>query len=227
MTKNNERAKWTDVENNMWKHSMEREENTKDECGSSSTSEKIDDSVHEKQCPQLQNLLVFGDSFALRLCKAVDPSVKGKFNLCQGGMRINDLKHALSNISDLTLNGKGLLLLVGMNDVLKVKQEDLDGEIFSLISKVLKLNVKMLFLCTLPILPGKLNEPIENFNEEIRDFESVDENICVVDLEAIFVKEDESTDESFYEKCHYNDDYDIHPNTKGFQKMAEIILSKL
>jgi len=68
---------------------------------------------------------------------------------------------------------------------LKVTEGDLDGEIYSLVSKLLKMEVAKLFVCSLPTLPGKLNILIEKFNEKLPYISLMGKHCCC----TIYVKE--------------------------------------
>ncbi|KAK3922316.1 2-oxoglutarate carboxylase small subunit, partial [Frankliniella fusca] len=114
------------------------------------------------------------------MCKAVDSSVKGKFNLCRGGLEINDLKRCLCQRKGMNFKDASVLLFIGMNDLLKVSEEDIDGALYSLISKLLNMEVEKLYLCSLPTLPGKINSAIEQFNKKLYDLSCISDSIVVL-----------------------------------------------
>ncbi len=47
--------------------------------------------------------------------------------------------------------------------------ENLNGEMYAVLSKLLKMNVKKVLICSLPSLPGKLSNDIDDFNTQLAE----------------------------------------------------------
>lgn len=61
----------------------------------------------------------------------------------------------------------------------QVNQSDWDGGLYSLVRKLQSMNVEKLHVCSLPVLPGKLSDKIEYFNQKVTDLLSIGMyNVC-------------------------------------------------
>ncbi|KAK3908795.1 Caprin-1 [Frankliniella fusca] len=183
--------------------------------------------LNEEKCPVIDNVSVLGDSFALRLCKAVDESVTGKFVLCEGGLTMNQLKIRLEKCQSDDFKTNQIVVFMGMNDLRMIKSSDFDGELFSLLWKLkVVAGSKPLYLCTLPMLGGNYAEKISYFNETVRNVSKIDKNITIIDLESILLSNG-CVDEQYYRKLYKSNELNIHPNAAGFVKIAEFILDSI
>ncbi|KAK3912723.1 Protein virilizer-like protein [Frankliniella fusca] len=149
---------WTEEENNEWSANMMVDDNS---------TEQQDECHLVKQCPEVGGVCVIGDSFAFRMAKVIDTSIEGKFNLCKGGLTLSQLKENLLSCPNDILKKKSVILFIGMNDVNHVNESDWDGGLYSVARKLESMNVEKLHVCSLPVLPGKLTDKIQYFNQKL------------------------------------------------------------
>ncbi|KAK3916894.1 N-acetyllactosaminide beta-1,3-N-acetylglucosaminyltransferase 4 [Frankliniella fusca] len=98
-------------------------------------------------------------------------------------------------------------------------QLDFNGDLFSLVIKIIEMGAVIVYLCTLPLLPGSYHDSIMAFNKAVAGFSEFGNAVHVVDFEKIFLKSGGKIDVNFYERCYKSNKIDIHPNGKGFKLM--------
>ncbi|KAE8751644.1 hypothetical protein FOCC_FOCC001492 [Frankliniella occidentalis] len=183
------------------------------------------DDVSDIKCPVIRNVSVIGDSFALRLAKYCDSTVKGKYKLCEGGLTMNQMKLRISECDGSIFTTGSVVMLMGMNDVSKVNVNDYDGEMFSLISKLKSVAPEVVFyICSLPMLLGDASQRISHFNKVVDTVTRLDASLMKIDLQSV-LHSNGQIDTKFYEKMYKSDFFDIHPNSKGLEIISGVIFN--
>ncbi|KAK3907363.1 Leukocyte receptor cluster member 8-like protein, partial [Frankliniella fusca] len=181
-------------------------------------------------CPEIRNMIIMGDSIALRMVKAIEDETTGRFLLCCGGLTMKSLMENLT-CNYLYFKHKDVVLLVGTNDLLQ--DSDVDSTLAFLDDIILELYRKKcgnVYVCQIPMSPiieKDWKEKFEKLNAGILERESVENNVTVIQCSDVFLK-DGKVNDGYFEKCCESKKLDnIHPNTEALRKLFDFICCQI
>jgi lysophospholipase L1-like esterase len=174
--------------------------------------------------------LLMGDSIFKRLV-ALHPSLFNPHSasLCVGGYGVQELK-VLTKLSEFPFNAQVVVLLVGINDIIKSRCLSRTWSIYVSFVRFLLRKGLVVFCCQLlPVANSTLStrhqKSIDKFNFWISTL-AQKPNVRVVSFSALFY---DAVSKSYFKdkycpRINNRPDY-LHPNKKGLSEMCDYLIS--